>query len=182
MTSFGQETDTKIPELIASLSGMITAQAGAGKTGAEAKKILSEIEQGADYAKIGAKVLAVAEDIDKSIAAKKLDGLTGDELKDVEDAKSALLTAAATLSDAEKAPQGGDALKAVKAQADVLLKISVVEGGPARAAAAGHLKAWAVKLGKLFDDAQPEKPKEAAFELYEIIQTGAITTLKRVGP
>ena len=53
---------------------------------------------------------------------------------------------------------------------------------PNRAEAAGLLKGWAAKLDALFDDAQPEKPKEAAFELYEIIQTGATTTLKRVGP
>lgn len=182
MTSFGQETDTKIPELIASLSGMITAQAGAGKTGAEAKKILSEIEQGADYVTTGAKVKAVADDIAASLKDKKLDALTGDERNDVRDAKDALLAAASTLSDPKKAPAGEAALKAVKAQAEVLSKISDITGGPNRAEAAGLLKGWAAKLGALFDDAQPEKPKEAAFELYEIIQTGSTTTLKRVGP
>jgi hypothetical protein len=182
MTSFGQETDTKIPELIASLSGMITAQAGAGKTGAEAKKILSEIEQGADYVTTGAKVKAVADDIAASLKDKKLDALTGDERSDVSDAKDALLAAAATLSDPTKAPAGEAALKAVKAQTEVLRKISDITGGPNRAEAAGLLKGWSAKLGALFDDAQPEKPKEAAFELYEIIQAGATTTLKRVGP
>lgn len=182
MTSFGQETDPKIPELIASLSGMITAQAGAGKTGAEAKKILSEIEQGADYVTTGAKVRAVADDIAASLKAKKLDALTGDERKDVSDAKDALLAAAATLSDPTKAPAGEAALKAVKAQTEVLSKISDIPGGPNRAEAAGLLKGWAAKLGALFDNAQPEKPKEAAFELYEIIRDGSTTTLKRVGP
>ncbi len=182
MTSFGQETDTKIPELIASLSGMITAQAGAGKTRAETQKILSEYEQGADYVTTGPKVKAVANDIAASLKDKKLAALTGDERNDVRDAKDALLTAAATLSDPTKAPAGEAALKAVKAQAEVLSKISDIPGGPNRAEAAGLLKGWAAKLGALFDDAQPEKPKEAAFELYEIIQTGATTTLKRVGP
>ena len=182
MTSFGQETDTKIPELITSLSGMITAQAGAGKTGAEAKKILSEIEQGADYVTTGSKVRAVADDIAASLEAKKLDALTGDERKDVSDAKDALLAAASTLSDPTKAPAGEAALKAVKAQTDVLSKISDIPGGSNRAEAAGLLKGWAAKLGALFNDAQPEKPKEAAFELYEIIQDGPTTTLKRVDP
>ena len=178
MTSFGQETDPKIPELITSLSGMITAQAGAGKTGAEAKKILSEIEQAADFVKTGARVKAVAVDIAASLKNKKLDALTGDERNDVRDAKDALLAAASTLSDPTKAPAGEAALKAVKEQTEVLSKISDIPGGPNRAEAAGLLKGWAA----LFDEAQPERPKEAAFELYEIIQTGATTTMKRVGP
>ncbi len=182
MTSFGQETDPKIPELITSLSGMITAQAGAGKTGAEAKKILSEIEQAADFVKTGARVKAVAVDIAASLKNKKLDALTGDERNDVRDAKDALLAAASTLSDPTKAPAGEAALKAVKEQTEVLSKISDIPGGPNRAEAAGLLKGWAAKLGALFDEAQPERPKEAAFELYEIIQTGATTTMKRVGP
>ncbi|HNC84738.1 MAG TPA: hypothetical protein PK999_16920 [Nitrospira sp.] len=182
MTSFGQETDPKIPELIASLSGMITAQAGAGKTGAEAKKILSEIEQGADYVATGAKVKAVADDIAASLKARKLDGLTGDERKDVSDAKDALLTAAATLSNPTHVEPRDAALKVVKAQTEVLSKISDIPGGLDRAEATGRLKGWAAKLASLFDNAQPEKPKEAAFELYEIVRDGATTTLKRVGP
>lgn len=181
LTAFGQETDPKIPELISSLSGMITAQAGAGKTGAEAEKIRSEFEQSADYVTTGAKVRVVADDIAASLKAKKLEGLTGDERRDVSDAKDALLTAAATLSDPTKSAAGEAALKAVKVQKEALSKISDIPGGVDRTEATGLLKGWASKLGTLFDDAQPEKPKEAPFELYEIIQDGATTTLKRVG-
>lgn len=181
MTSFGQETDTKVPELMSALSGLVTAQAGAGKTAAEAQKILSDIEQGAGYVATGKNVKAVADDIDKSLKSKKLSGLTQPEQDDVDEAKDALLSAAATLIDPTKTSAAGAALKTVKAQADVLTNISEIPGGTSRTNASGLLKGWAAKLAALFDDAQPEKPKEAIFELYEIIQDGATTTLKRVG-
>lgn len=113
--------------------------------------------------------------------ANKLSGLTGTEQADVAEAKDALLSAASTLIDPTKAPAGEAALETVKAQADVLSGISDIAGGNSRADATGLLKGWAAKLGILFDDVQPEQPREDAFELYEIIQSGPTTTLRRVG-
>lgn len=182
MTSFGQDTDTKVPELITALSGMVTARAGAEKVEAEARKILSDIEQSADFATTGAKVKVVADDIEDAIKTGKLKGLSATELGDVKDAKAALDSAVATLTDPTKAPAGPAALEVVKAQAEALGKIGDNATGDARASAAGLVKTWAAELEALFDKAQPEKPPQATFELYEITQGASGTTLKRVNP
>jgi hypothetical protein len=182
MTSFGQDTDTKVPELITALSGMVTARAGAEKVEAEARKILSDIEQSASFAATGEKVKVVADNIGDAIKDGRLKGLTDIERGDVQDAKAALDSAAATLMDPTKAPAGPAALEVVKAQAEALGKIGENATGDARAAASGLVKTWSTELKALFDKAQPEKPPQATFELYEITQGPSGTTLKRVNP
>jgi hypothetical protein len=74
LTSFGQETDTKIPELLAQVSGLITARAGAAKSFAEAASIAKASTQQATLSEADAaqRVQDIANAIDKSAKANEL--------------------------------------------------------------------------------------------------------------
>jgi len=106
MTSFGQQTDTKIPELITSLAGMITARAGAEKTLAEARAIEDGFrEEAAPSAKVSSKlVLSLSKDILQKATPSGLPGLLDSELRKLKSIAQALASAGAILADPAKAP------------------------------------------------------------------------------
>lgn len=185
MTSFGQQTDTKIPELIASLGGIITARATASKTEAEAAQIRAGIattQQAAISAvEAGKKIVAVADDmLDK---LPKLSGLTKDETLTVSSAAQALKSAGTTLSKPENAPTAQQNFETVKAQVELLTKIPAPStAGTPRDASLQFVQAWAGELNKQYAAAQPEQEAPPAFELYEIIQAPSGVTLRMVNP
>lgn len=188
MSAFGQQVDTKIPETITSLAGLVTARAGASKAEAEATKILSEIgtEQSAALAvDVGKRVSAIGHEMLAKVLDRSLDKLLTDELSAVKAAAQALIGAGNALQDPTNTPGvNKQHLDAVKAQKDALeKKVPPPSGGStARDAALQLVVAWEGKLGALFDSAQPEKPALATFELYEIVQdaNNGTTTLRRV--
>lgn len=183
MTSFGQQTDTKIPELIASLGGLITARATASKTEAEAAQMLAGI--GTEQAVVktveaGKKIAAVADDMLAKITANTLADLTADELQTVKSAAQALKLAGVALSEAANAPSAPQNLQTVKAQTDALSKLPAPTAGTSRDKALQLVQAWTAELAKIFNSAQPEKEAPPTFELYEIIQGSGSSMLRRV--
>jgi hypothetical protein len=187
MTSFGQQTDTKIPELITSLGGLITSRATASKTEAEAAQIRAGIgatQQGAvSPVDAGQKIVAIADEMLAKISASALGGLTGEETQTVRSAAQALKVAGSALSDPANAALAPKLLADVKAQADALGKLpATAAAGTPRAASLELVQAWVAQLGKHFDSAQLEKEAPPTFELYEIIQGTGAPSLRRVGP
>ncbi len=186
MTSFGQDTDTKIPELLNAVSGMVTARAGAEKTEAEARKIIAELAGGTEQAAVsmeatGKEVRKVADDIKEHLNQGKLSVLTKVERERIENAQTVLDTAATTLVSPDKVPAQPAALGAVKEQAKALSEIaSGSNSGDGRASALSLIKTWSSQLQSMFAKAQPEKAPQDTFELYEIVQGPGGVTLNRV--
>lgn len=173
MTSFGQQTDTKIPELITSLSGLLTSRATASKTDAEAAQIRSTIgktqQAASTTTEAGNKIAAIASDM--AARFPKLKGLTDEELQTVKSSAQALQIAGHDLSDASNVIKAPKLFADVKAQIDALGKIpSTATAGTPRAASLDLIQAWITQLSKHVDSAQPEKEEPPAFELYEIVQ------------
>lgn len=184
LTTFGQETDTKIPELLTSVAGLVTARAGAAKTAAEAASIAAGIstkQAALSDADAAQRVLDIANAIDAAAKAGDFKELTADELKAVQQAVSALSQAGQTLKDPANKPQAPQQYEVIKAQAAALKKL--VPGGTStpRDNALQRIQAYARDLQKIFDASQPEPPAPPTFELYEIIQQpGKPTTLRPV--
>lgn len=185
MTSFGQQTDTKIPELITSLGGLITARATASKTEAEAAQIRTAIgtkQAAVSPVEAGKKIAAIADEMQAKITANALKDLTNGEVQTVASAAQALKLAAKALSDPTNIPSAPQYFEQTKAQADALSKLPAPSGSTARDGSLQIVQAWAAELGKIFDSAQPEKETPPTFELYEIIQGAVTSTLRRVNP
>lgn len=186
MTAFGQQTDTKIPELINSLSGLLTARATAAKTVAEAAQIrasrIGTLQAAVSTVEAGKKITAVADDMLTRIAANALAGLTDTELQTVRSAAQALKLAGAALSDPANVPSAPQNFEKVKAQTEELSKLPAPSAGTPRDTSLRLVQAWTAELGKIFDSSQPEKEAAPAFELYEIIQGPGAPMLRRVNP
>ncbi|MHB8789652.1 MAG: hypothetical protein ACYDBT_07200 [Desulfobulbaceae bacterium] len=183
MTSFGQQTDTKVPELIAALGGLITSSATASKTAAEAAQIRSSIgtkQAAVSPVEAGKKIGVVVDDMLAKISANTLPGLTDAELQTVKSAAQALKSSAMALSNPANVPSATQYFDQVKAQTDSLSKLPAPTASTPRDSSLQMVQAWAAELGKIFDSAQPEKETPQAFELYEIIQGNGTSTLRRV--
>jgi hypothetical protein len=185
MTSFGQQTDTKIPELITSLSGLITTRATASKTEAEAAQILSDIgtqQAAVSPVEAGKKIGEIADDMLAKIKANALVDLTGMEIQTVKSAAQGLKATATALSNPANAPSASQYFEHVKAQTDALSKLPSPSSSTStvRDASLKIVQYWVTSLGKVNDSVKPEEKAPPAFELYEIIQDGDGTTLRRV--
>jgi hypothetical protein len=187
MTAFGQQVDTKTPELITSLAGLITARGGASKAEAEAEKILSGLgtQQGAILAAdAGEQAVSIAREMLTKLGDKSLDLLLTEERNAVASAAQALLGAGTELKKATNTPAvNKQHLDSIKAQKEALgKKVPAPSGSTPRDMALQIVVAWVGQLGALFESAQPEKPQQATFELYEIVQdvNGGAATLRRV--
>ncbi|BCS52542.1 hypothetical protein [Geobacter sp. SVR] len=184
MTSFGQQTDTKVPELIAALGGLATSSSTATKTLAEAAQIRSSIgtkQSTVSLVEAGNKIGVISDDMLAKISAHALPGLTDSELQTVKSAAQALKSAATALSNPADA-SAAHYLDQVKAHTDSLSTLPVPTASTSRDSSLQIVQAWAVELSKILNSAQPEKEAPPAFELYEIIQNNGTTTLRRVNP
>ena len=183
MTSFGQQTDTKIPELITSLGGLLTSRATASKTEAEAAQVRANIgttQQGmVPSEEAGVKIATVADEMTAKIGT--LQGLSDEEVQTVKSAAQALKVAGTALSDPANAPLAPKLFADVKTQVDALSKLpSIAAAGTPRVAALDLIQAWVAQLGKYVESAQPEKEAQPTFELYEIVQGANGPSLRRV--
>ncbi|MBX3642653.1 MAG: hypothetical protein KF720_06235 [Rubrivivax sp.] len=184
LTAFGQQVDTKIPEIMGQVAGLITARGAADKAAAEADKIRSEIttKQAASTAiEAGKKVEAIAKDI--GARAADLPGLSSGEITQLKSVAQALSAAAKALVDAEQATTAPKQYDAVKAQKKILDDFEAATASTARDNSLRIVHTWGSELGKVLDESAPkeEKPPQATFELYEIVQTpGKPTVLRRV--
>lgn len=185
MTSFGQQTDTKLPELITSLGGLITSRAIASKTEAEAEKILSGIgteQGGVSTVEAGKQIAGVANDMSTKSINNGLQGLTDTELQTVKSVAQALTLAGKNLSDPANAPSAPQHFETVKAQIKTLSELPAPTASTPRDNSLQIVQAWTKDLQKIIASAQPEKEAPPTFELYEIIQGSGATTLRRVNP
>lgn len=188
MTAFGQETDTKVPELLGAVTGLMTGRATAAKTLAEAGQI-----------KAG-KVSSTAQ------GAELLDAPTLDAIKSLHgDLVSATFTTdAAGLDTSQKGIVDGLklALKAVidntAPERKALLDVAVaalpnaskpflsLPDPPALSSPATNalirVKDYKRRLGEIVKALTPPREEQATFELYEIVQdpSGGVTALRRV--
>ncbi|WP_202841610.1 hypothetical protein [Luteimonas saliphila] len=183
LTSFGQETDTKIPETITSLAGMLTAQAGAGKTAAEAAAIRAGIDSeqsGVDLTDVGEKVSTIAAEMFEQADKKQLKGLTTPEYDTLKRVSHALSGAGAILSN-PTVPNAAAQLDTVKAQVTILKeKFPVGSTSTDRDQSFQIVNSWVKSLSELYDSVQPKPPAQPTFELYEIITTDGSQELRRV--
>lgn len=185
MASFGQQTDTKIPELVTALGGFLTSRATASKSEAEAAQIRSKIgtEQDAtSMSEVSKKIGAIAADMTKKISSGGLPGLTIDELQTIKSAAAALGQAAKAISDPANAPSVPTSLAQIKGQIDSLSKLPSPTASTKRDLSLQIVRAWTNDLSRIFDSTKPEKEELPAFEFYEIIQANGTTTLRRVSP
>jgi hypothetical protein len=180
MTAFGQQTDTKIPELVSSIGGLLTAHAGAAKSYAEADQIRDSLQAALVMDDVGKKAQAVAKDIAAKRGGGQLGGLTASEASTLAGIEAALLTAAAILVDPTKAIAHPAALDTVREQAKALGKYATVDTtSTARNSALQLIAAWKAELDSATKE---EKAPEASFELYEIEFKGGKTILRKVVP
>ncbi len=179
LTAFGQQTDTKIPELVTSLSGLITARGGAAKANAEADQILAGLQSATISPGVAAAAKSVAADITLKSGDGTLDGLTQAEKQKLAGIQIALNAAASILEDPVQVTLHPTQLNLVRAQATALGKIGPIgAGGTNRDNALQTVAAWKAQLDAATKE--PSQPKPS-IELYAIDfdQTGS-ATLRRV--
>lgn len=190
LTTYGQETDPKIAELLTSFGGLITARAGAAKTEAEADKIRRESTQQSALSmlEVGKSLSAIAVDISTKKQQGALKPLSQAELKTVDSAAQAVSTAAGVLIDAAKRIMWPQQLDLVKAQADALDALPRADGTSPRDLSLNLVHSWAKQIRQLIvqpSTAQGEQfqpVEQPSFELYEIIQSSNGTSLLRIRP
>lgn len=194
LASFGLKTDPKISELVNSFAGLLTAQAGAAKTRAEADQIRSKIgstEQSAESKKAaGDEALKIAGDMELQLASNNLKGLKGDELRTLREQTQKLKLAAMSLADVFQVATNDAQLDNLNAVAQELSKFGAATGNTLRDLSLQIIGKWASSLKKIVSDAAgsdaagsntaPSKAREATFELYEIIQSQDSPSLRRV--
>lgn len=186
LTAFGQQTDTKIPELITSLSGLITARATASKLEAEAGQVGKGNEQGtAPTTETGEKLLKIVDDMEKKLKGNALKGLTDTELRTIGSAATALKLTGAALKDPSNINSAKENFDKIKAQADILAKLPDPSLGTPRDNSLQIAHTWSNELTKIVADSAASAPVADApptFELYEIIQGAEGPSLRRVNP
>ncbi len=186
MASFGQQADTKIPELITSLGGLLTSRATALKTEAEAAQIragIGTMQAGESTSQAGMEIVAIGNDMLAKIDAKEMVTLTGAELTTVGSAAHSLKLAGTALSDAPNAPTAPQNIQTVEAQLKALSSLPPsTTAGTSRDKALQLIEEWCRKLSTILDSLQTKIGVPLTFELYEIIQGPGQTTLRKVTP
>ena len=187
ITSFGQQTDTKIPETLTALGGLGTSIATAGKTWAETaalekhagdfgkysdplKEIASDLRQLVN--EDATKVLTTTQRAIILVNAKVLDG--GDPANP------------AGLAMAFKEPGAAANAKAlINALGDVSKAIGAIKP-PSDQLSEDAKKIWGKlaglqkALGEILDDLKPKPAEQPALSLYEIVMKDGVTTLREV--
>lgn len=181
-------TDTKIPELITAVSGLLTARGNAEKALAEADSIKSKIGTGTTQAaKIpDAKALKAIDDLLASMSdpaaqadIKKLDKPEVDTINNVAQGLSNIVGAVKDPAKASMVSKHGDAL--IAAAKDFANLPSDPAASSARATALQRVRDWKPRLAEIVTQLTPEEAGSAEdFELYEIQQNAGGVVLRRV--
>ncbi len=187
LTAFGQKTDTKVPEIMGAVAGMLTARAGAAKTEAEAQQITRGLgeQAGESWVEIGTKLKKLA--VEKSGKMKsELAGLTQSELLVV---GAALQTAQIV---GEKLSNPANIASAPAEVANLGKTLEPMEtlatnATPKHDASVKMAASWAKELRALLPSPQstpvaPAAPVLPDFELYEIQFNDGQVVLRRMMP
>lgn len=189
MTAFGQQTDTKVPELLGAVTGLITGRATAAKTLAEAGQIkagkLASTAQGAELLKpqILADIKSLRADLEGAQFKADAAGLDGSQIATVDGLKGAL---DAVIRHADKPAEKALLDVAVTALPEASKAFMALPDPPAIPSTASNalirIKDYKKRLGEIVKALTPPKEAQDTFELYEIIQDpkGGVTTLRRV--
>jgi uncharacterized membrane-anchored protein YhcB (DUF1043 family) len=182
LTTIGQDTDTKIPELITALGGFATSVATARKTSREAS-LLKQAAQ--DYSSVSRDLATIASDlrlrIDQAAKSKQLSQL---ELQAADGIANTLEGASQLLADPTKAELNVPAVIVnLKSALDIWSKQLPPPAADAKGADVTLRRQIATlqvqtqgTLAKLL----PKEPEEAVFSLYEIDNSTGVTILKEV--
>jgi len=176
ISSFGQQTDTKIPESITSLGGFGGAVATATKTFAEAAVLQ---KQSGDFGKFADIILHVIGDL-KAISQESF---TGNEKRILDDTIKALVLLE------KKFKEPGAIAKSCILVEELEKAIEIFSGmvPPADNLLTEPIKAVWGKIAKnknelnmILDELKPKKSELPAFSLYEIIMQGNKSSFKEV--
>lgn len=190
MTAFGQQTDTKLPELLGALSGLITSRATAAKTLAEAGQIkagtVPGTAQSAELLKPEtlASIKALRSDLEGAEFKKDAAGLDGSQRGTVDGLKVSL---DAVINNAAKPENKALLDTTVAALPDAAKPFMALPDPPAIASPASsaliRIKDYKTRLAVIVKALTPAKETSpTAFELYEIVQdkVGGVTAIRRV--
>lgn len=188
ITSFGQQTDTKIPETVTSLAGLDTALATAVKTRAEAANLR---KQSGSFGKNAEPLKQVASDLRKLVnddvgnvltsTQRTLLRLNADAIDGGGDpVKAGGLAGAFAAPDADANQEAlskalGGILKAingVKSASDILDENAKKIWG--------RLASLQQGLAKIQEDVAPKETPPSALSLYEVLMSGGVTSLREV--
>jgi len=188
LSKFGQTGDSKIPETLTAVSGLLTGAAGAFKTVREANKLqnealsVDEIRAAADKLKAASSDLKNASDTAKSAGVT----FTTDQNNQIQRTIDALKSEASKLED----PAGLDDEKVQKVAGNLgsllknwdTMKVTAAPIAQNEQKYNGQVDALKGTVTQVADDLKKGSapPPEAVFELYEIRQNGGKTELVRV--
>lgn len=186
LTQFGQVTDTKVPELIEAVSGLLTARATAVKSLAEADQIRSTIGVSTTQA---AKVPDAAttkaiRDLLQDMSGAKAD-IAKLDAKGEQPIIARVMQALSNLNNPANASllsKYGDEL--IAAAKDFANLPGEATASSARATALQRVRDWKPRLAAIVEKLTPDEdaatPAAADFELYEIRQDSGNVILRRV--
>jgi hypothetical protein len=182
ITNFGQQVDTKIPESVTSLGGLVTALATSDKLGAEADKLRRE---SADFGKFAPTLRAVADDLQRLAGPPGVAAMTGPQ-------KRIILTninELRKLADAFDAPGAAAQEAALVGALDGIIKaLSAVKAGSDQLSD-GDRAIWTryqaslADLARVLEAVKPKAsaaPTPAALSLYEVVMDTSGTRLVEV--
>ncbi len=187
LTQFGQVTDTKIPELLEAVSGLLTSRATAAKTLAEADVIKRGAVSTTQAVKIPdadalKSIKSLLQDMSGPQASSDIGKLDKSEKDVVNKVRDVLVNIVEAVDKPEKAgllPGLGEQLIALAKQFAELPEPPVAPS--ARTTALQRIADWKPKLAGIVGKITQEEPSnETDFELYEILSAPTGMSLRRV--
>ena len=182
LTSFGQQTDTKVPDLLTAFGALSKDLATARKTAKEA----SLLDQAAiDYTQVSRDLATIASDLEKYLQqAAKIQALTSIELQAGAGIVGTLRLVSKLLADPNKAES-----RVVEAMIHLKNALSTWEkqiGKPSSATSGPSLElrrnidALQVQVQAQLAKISPKEPVQPTFTLYEIDNSSGTTVVREV--
>ena len=187
LTTFGQEVDPKVIELITSLAGVPSQLAGADKIKAETKTILDTLStaqnQSSKLPVIGTKIETISNDINAIQTDASYSVFIGSEQLTLDNVKNNLQSLSKAFKHLNAAKSQKALFKTLSEEKEKLFKIASKERGDLSQPQSVLVSKLAGVFNEINEILEKEKPKPIAkpvIELYEIIQSETGVKLKLV--
>lgn len=188
LTSLGQQTDTKIPESLTSVGGLLSSVGALEKALAEADKVHADIErQGGGLGEVEPKLRSLATDIDTVLAQDSaLHALSARNVSDLKLSRKDLLDLADAVSAPGSEARRDELIANLEGTAKTIGGVKPAIDPPSEATRPVWDKVAALKrdLAEILDKLKPKPAAPAALTLYEVIMTrqggSSVTTLHEV--
>jgi hypothetical protein len=183
LTTLGQQTDSKIPELLTALGGFATSVATARKTSREASLLTPQAAP--DYSQVSIDLAKIASDLSNLIAqGKATKTLTELEMQAATGIVNALTGASQLLSDPTKAELNVPSVVVnLKSALDIWSK-QIQEASAGTKGIELQIRSQITTLkGKaqqILSKLAPMEPGETEFSLYEIDNSSGVTILREM--